>query len=141
MNDELTPAEMAEACEVTIDTLRYYEREGLLDQILRTDGGQRRFSLDDVAWVRVLRCLRTTAMPIREMRRFADLVRVGDSAILERVELLAAHRVVVLDQMEELHRALEMIDHKLAAYSTTTAADGTPPVSDEALPNYRPQEA
>jgi DNA-binding transcriptional MerR regulator len=128
MDDELTPAEMAEACEVTIDTLRYYEREGLLDQVPRTDGGQRRFSCDDVAWVRVLRCLRTTAMPIREMRRFAELVRIGDSAIPERVELLAAHRVSVLRQMDDLNVALEMIDHKLTVYSTMTTADGTPAV-------------
>jgi DNA-binding transcriptional MerR regulator len=137
MDDELTPAEMAEACEVTIDTLRYYEREGLLDQIPRTDGGQRIFSRDDVAWVRVLRCLRTTAMPIREMRHFAELVRIGDSAIPERVELLARHRIVVLAQIDDLHRALEMIDHKLEAYSTITAADGTPAVSDAALPRPR----
>jgi DNA-binding transcriptional MerR regulator len=141
MSDELTPAEMADACDVTIDTLRYYEREGLLDQIPRTDGGQRRFSPDDVAWVRVLRCLRTTAMPIREMRRFAELVRIGDSAIPERIEVLARHRAVVLDQMVELNRALEMIDHKLEAYSTMTTAQGTPLVSDAALPDRTTQEA
>ncbi len=67
--DGLAPADMAAACGATIDTLRYYEREGLLDPIARTGGGQRRYRATDVAWVEILRCLRVTALPIREMRR------------------------------------------------------------------------
>lgn len=85
-NDDFAPAQMAEACGVSVDTLRYYEREGLLDQVDRTDAGQRRYSADDVAWVRVLRCLRVTAMPIREMKVFGDLVRRGDDAIEQRLD-------------------------------------------------------
>jgi DNA-binding transcriptional MerR regulator len=125
----LTPSEMAAQCGVTVDTLRYYEREGLLDVIDRTDGGQRRYSSNDVAWVSILRCLRVTAMPIRDMRRFAELVRAGDSAIPGRLELLANHRATVVRQLEELGVALEMIDHKIEAYSRFTAADEMAPVS------------
>jgi DNA-binding transcriptional MerR regulator len=124
----LTPSEMAAHCGVTVDTLRYYEREGLLDLIDRTDGGQRRYSTDDVAWVSILRCLRVTAMPIRDMRRFAELVRAGDSAIPGRLELLATHRATVIRQLDELNVALEMIDHKIDAYSRFTATDAAPSV-------------
>lgn len=116
-HDHLSPAEMARRCSVSVDTLRYYEREGLLTSIERTSGGQRRYGADDVAWVQILRCLRTTALPIREMKRFAELVRRGDEAIPERAELLRAHRRDVEAQIAALHEALETIDHKIAAYS------------------------
>ncbi len=117
----LTPAEMADECGVSIDTLRYYEKEGLLDGIERTPTGQRRYSADDAAWVRMLRCLRVTAMPIREMREFAELVRRGDDAIPERLAILQRHRDDVTAKIDELHHAIERIDEKIAAYSTVTS--------------------
>ena len=119
----LSPAEMAEACDVTVDTLRYYEKEGLLDVIERTAGGQRRYTSHDVAWVQLLRCLRVTALPIREMRRFAELMRIGDDAIPQRVELLEEHRRSVVEQMDELQAALARIDEKLAHYGAVLDAD------------------
>lgn len=122
------PAEMADRCGISIDTLRYYEREGLLDDIERTPGGQRRYSDGDVAWVMILRCLRTTALPIREMKRFAELVRQGDVAIPERAELLRTHRADVVVQITALQEALDTIDHKIATYSAILAH--TPPVDE-----------
>lgn len=114
----LSPMEMAVRCGVTAETLRYYEREGLFDHVQRSDGNQRRYSPDDVAWVGVLRCLRVTAMPIRVMKRFAELVRSGEAGLPERVELLRSHRTEVLEQRAALDDALAMIDHKIEVYST-----------------------
>ncbi len=111
--------EMAERCGVSAETLRYYEREGLLDRVARNSGNQRRYSADDVAWVQVLRCLRVTAMPIRDMKRFAELVRLGDAGLTERVELLEAHRSEVLAQRAALDDALAMIDHKIDVYTAS----------------------
>jgi DNA-binding transcriptional MerR regulator len=123
MTDEfLAPGEMADACGVSIDTLRYCEKEGLLEPVVRTDAGQRRYSADDAAWVRVLRCLRVTAMPIREMREFAELVRRGDDAIPDRLDILQRHRGDVVAKIDELHHALEVIDEKIAAYSNASGA-------------------
>ncbi len=127
-NEFLTPAEMAAACSVSVDTLRYYEREGLLDDIARTSGGQRQYSSNDVAWVQVLRCLRATAMPIREMRAFAELVREGEAALADRLDLLANHRKRIVDQVAVLHDALELVDHKIEAYTAVLA--GTPKVEN-----------
>ncbi len=126
-SDDLAPAQMAEACGVSVDTLRYYEHEGLLDHVDRTDTGQRRYSADDVAWVRVLRCLRVTAMPIRQMKAFADLVRRGDDAIEQRLELLREHRTIVERKQTELDHALKVIEEKIATYSVII--DGTPSAS------------
>jgi DNA-binding transcriptional MerR regulator len=121
----LSPSEMADACDVSLDTLRYYEREGLLRDVARSSGGQRRYRPGDVAWVQVLRCLRVTALPIRDMRRFADLVAEGDSGIPGRVALLTQHREDVVRRIGELQDALSVIDHKLAAYGRPTP--DTPP--------------
>jgi DNA-binding transcriptional MerR regulator len=109
--------------DVTVDTLRYYERERLLAPG-RTQGNQRRYSADDVAWVKVLRCLRVTAMPVRDMRRFAELVRQGDAGIPVRIDLLRSHRTQVMEQMTALEDALTTIDHKIAVYAE--ALDSTP---------------
>ncbi len=128
-NEWLTPMEMAERCGVSAETLRYYEREGLLDRVARGEGNHRRYSADDVAWVGVLRCLRVTAMPIREMKRFAELVRLGDAGVADRVELLEAHRVEVLAKRAALDDALQMIDHKIDVYRRSLAG---PPTADTA---------
>ena len=122
----LSPAEMAEACDVTTDTRRYYERERLLVSVSRSRGGQRRYSADDVAWVKVLRCLRVTALPIREMRRFAELVRSGDAGVQGRLDLLKEHRGEVQRQIDAMHDALTTIDHKIEWYAQEL--DRTPPV-------------
>ncbi len=113
----LTPKEMATRCGISPETLRYYEQEGLLDVVARNSGNQRRYDAGDVAWVEVLRCLRVTALPIRELKRFADLVRQGNDGLLGRIGLLQAHRHEVLAQRRALDDALEMIDHKIDAYA------------------------
>ncbi len=117
-----SPSEMAARCGVSTETLRYYEREGLLTEVARSPSNQRRYSPDDVAWVEVLRCLRVTALPIREMRRFAELVRLEEDGLEERIALLAAHRLDVIAQREALDDALRMIDHKIEVYTATLDA-------------------
>jgi DNA-binding transcriptional MerR regulator len=112
----LSPAEMAEECDVSTDTLRYYEREQLLVSVSRSRGGQRRYSADDVGWVKVLRCLRVTALPIREMRRFAEFVRAGDAGVEGRLALLRQHRAEVERQIHAMQDALATIDRKIDWY-------------------------
>jgi DNA-binding transcriptional MerR regulator len=70
-----SPGEVAEKAGFSIDTLRYYERVGLLAHIDRTAGGRRAFT-DDVEWLGTLRCLRDTGMPIARMPEYARLTRV-----------------------------------------------------------------
>lgn len=111
----LTPAEMAERTGLSLDTLRYYERIGLITDVDRGDSGRRRYSAADVGWVDVLRCLRTTGMPIARMQQFAELCRVAGTAA-QRLDLLVQHRDDVVDSIAELQRALLVIEGKIAAY-------------------------
>ncbi len=112
----LTPGEMAERTSVTVDTLRYYESEGLLSNVARADSGHRRYSEDDVLWVEVLRCLRETGMTIQQLRHYCALGAQGDHTAPQRRSILIDHRAQVEAQIEERYKALRLIDHKLSHY-------------------------
>jgi DNA-binding transcriptional MerR regulator len=114
----LTPAEAAERSGFSLDTLRYYERIGLLTGIARAAGGHRRFTDDDLAWLGVLRCLRDTGMPIADMRRYADLGRAGNSPdnLAERIELLERHDAAVAEQIVLLQAQRQHLREKVAYY-------------------------
>lgn len=122
---ELTPAEMNERTGVPIDTLRYYEKEGLLQDVARSSSGHRRYSEDDVEWIGVLRCLRETGMTIEQLRTYCDLGSQGDHTAPERRRILIEHRLLVEEQISERMEALRLIDHKLAFYAGVAAAKTT----------------
>lgn len=107
----------AELSGLTADTLRYYERDGLmLHPVARSSTGHRRYSERDLEWIRLVTRLRSTGMPIRDVRRYAALVRTGSGNEDERLELLLAHRRLVLDQLAEVQGHLAAIDYKIALY-------------------------
>ncbi|MEM9033197.1 MAG: MerR family transcriptional regulator [Actinomycetota bacterium] len=113
----LTPAEMVDRTGVTLDTLRYYESEGLLSDVARAANGHRRYSEGDVRWINVLRCLRDTGMSMAQLRHYCDLGDQGAVTRPERKRILLAHRSLVEQQIEERRRALDLIDGKLGAYA------------------------
>jgi DNA-binding transcriptional MerR regulator len=111
-----TPAEVVEETGFTLDTLRYYEKIGLLERVERNAAGQRRFSEQDLGWLSMLRCLRDTGMPIAEMLRFAELTRAGDDTIPDRIKLLEEHDRRVESQIENLRERKRYIRNKIAYY-------------------------
>jgi DNA-binding transcriptional MerR regulator len=113
----LTIAEAAARTGLTSHTLRYYERDGLmLSSVDRAVSGHRRYSDRDLTWIEMITRLRSTGMPIRDVRRYADLVRAGDGNEAERLELLEAHRTRVEAQLAEVTAHLRAIDHKIGIY-------------------------
>jgi DNA-binding transcriptional MerR regulator len=110
-----TPGEAAEKTGFSLDTLRYYERIGLLDDISRNPGGQRVYGDDDVSWLSILRCLRDTGMPIARMRRYADLSR-DDRTVAERLALLEEHDREVGRRIETLQTQREQVRDKIRYY-------------------------
>ena len=119
---DLTIAEAAAAAGVSVHTVRYYERAGLLTPIERNGSGHRRFSPEDLEWIVVCTRLRATGMPIRRIRQYADLVRAGDGNEAERLALLEAHREEVRERLREVRRHLELIDYKIDLYTERLAA-------------------
>jgi DNA-binding transcriptional MerR regulator len=116
-----TPREAVEKTGFSLDTLRYYERIGLLDSVERNAGGQRVFTDDDLAWLKVLRCLRDTGMPIACMRRYAELARGGDATFAERAELLEEHDREIDRKIAALRDEQARIKHKIEWYRQALA--------------------
>jgi len=115
--EPLSIAQMAEATGLSTHTLRYYEREGLMfAPVDRASSSHRRYTDADVAWVQFLTKLRATGMPIRDVRRYVELVRAGDGTTAERLALLRGHREHVLDQLDQVTASLAAIDRKITLY-------------------------
>lgn len=119
-----SPREAVEKTGFSLDTLRYYERIGLLDGIDRTNGGQRIFTDDDLAWLEVLRCLRDTGMPIARMLRYAELARAGEETFAARAELLEEHDHDIEQRIAELRAEQARIREKIEWYRQEMARDG-----------------
>ena len=94
-------------------TLRYYEKEGLISGVERTQGGFRQYTDEDLERLGLICCLKNTGMSIQEIARFVQLTREGDHTLEERVELLREHRERVLERMEEMQKYLEKVTWKL----------------------------
>lgn len=113
----VTIAEAADHVGLTADTLRYYEKDGLLLRpVPRSASGHRQYAESDLRWITLVTCLRATGMPIRDVRRYAELVRAGDGNEQERLALLHAHREEVLRRLAEVTAHLGAIDHKIGIY-------------------------
>lgn len=110
------PGEVVERTGLTHDTLRYYEREGLVGPVRRTAGGQRVYDEDDLAWIGIVTCLRDAGLGIADLRRFTELLRSeGDPN--DRVGFLQRRRVELDERMAKTQQAIDVLDGKIAHYS------------------------
>ena len=123
-----TIGEAAEKCGLSQHTLRWYERIGLLDPVDRGGDGRRRFSDGDLDWLSLLTKLRATGMPVREMLRYAELVRSG-AGHQERVELLRRHREQVRRDLAAQRECLKLLDSKITYYDSCLAEAMHPSLS------------
>ena len=111
-----SPAQAVELTGFSLDTLRYYERIGLIEPVHRAAGGHRRYTEYDLEWLDILRCLRGTGMPIARMKQFADQVREGEHTYADRLALLEAHERTVAAQMAVLDEQRSKIQEKISYY-------------------------
>ncbi|MEU5691132.1 MerR family transcriptional regulator [Actinosynnema sp. NPDC020468] len=109
-------AQAAERSGLSIDTLRYYERIGLVDPPARDSGGRRVYTDDDLGWLAFLTRMRTTGMPIRMMREYAQLRRRGPATAGRRKQVLLEHRASVRERIAELQASLDVLDYKITHY-------------------------
>ena len=108
-----TIQEVSKKTGLTAHTLRYYEKEGLLSGVERTQGGFRQYTDEDLERLGLICCLKNTGMSIQEIARFVQLTHEGDHTLEERVELLRAHRERVLERMAEMQKHLDKVTWKL----------------------------
>jgi DNA-binding transcriptional MerR regulator len=114
--DTLTITEVAARTGLSSDTLRYYEKAGLIDPVGRSAGGQRRYAAADMDWIAFLLRLRDTGMSIADMQRFAELRRAGDTSVADRLELLREHRGQLAERIRRLQVSGRALDDKIAHY-------------------------
>ena len=121
MDDHLAIGDVATRTGLSIDTLRFYEREGLMISPVRRRSGRRAYGDADVAWLDICRRLRESDMPLAEIRRFATLVRQGPGNEAERLALLRCHEERVRARMTALTDALDVISGKVGTYAERVA--------------------
>jgi DNA-binding transcriptional MerR regulator len=110
-------AEAARATGMSVHTLRYYERIGLIEPVRRLPNGRRAYTDDDLWWLGFVAILATTGMPIREMVAFVRLERAGDESLAERRAILLRQQAAVQAALQRLQEYREAIENKLEHYA------------------------
>ncbi len=113
-----TIGEMAKFLNIPASTLRYYDREGMMPAIERSEGGIRMFKAQDYEWLCMIECLKRAGMPLRNIKKFVALVRQGDATITPRLEMIDAQRKEVERQISDLQEMLDVLDYKHWFYKT-----------------------
>lgn len=124
-----TVGEIAKKLNVAPSTLRYYDKEGLLPFVERSDGGIRLFKDSDLEGLKMIECLKKTGMSIKDIKTFTELCQLGDSSIHERLQLIDKQRETVLEQQRRLQETLDTLNYKHWYYETAEKA-GTCAVHD-----------
>lgn len=119
--------EVAEKLNLSVYTLRYYDKEGLMPFVERTASGTRLFSESDVGALKIIECLKATGMPIKDIRQFIDWCGQGDATLKERYDMFMERKAAVETQMEELKKTLELVEHKCWYYKTALEAGNERP--------------
>jgi DNA-binding transcriptional MerR regulator len=125
METELTIQQVAELTGLSIDTLRYYERAGLLEPIRRAPNGHRRYTQHDLSWIDLLIRLRETGMPLAQIVRFGQLRRMGDMTLTERRIMLEEHQQALQERMQKMEQHMAMLQEKLTRLKEREARRGT----------------
>ncbi|WP_368297962.1 MerR family transcriptional regulator [Cytobacillus firmus] len=117
-----TISEVAKELDLTVYTLRYYDKEGLMPFVERTPSGNRLFKESDLSALKVIECLKATGMPIKEIKNFIDWCSEGDATLQQRYDMFLDRKANAEAQMEELRKTMEVIEHKCLYYKTALEA-------------------
>lgn len=112
-----TIGQIAEKTNLSIHTLRFYEKEGLVPFIKRNASGYRLYEEEHINWIRFLNCLRETGMPIAKMKNFVSLTLKGDESEEQQIKMLVEQRRFIENQVNTLVSYMNMINKKIDMYS------------------------
>lgn len=108
-----TIAQASKKTGISIHTLRYYDREGLLPFIERSANGNRLFNETDYEWITVLQCLKNTGMSLKQIRTYMDWCMQGDATLKKRLALFQAQKNVIEGQLKELENYQRIVEYKI----------------------------
>ena len=112
----MTIAEVSEKYQISADTLRYYEKEGLIPYISRSEGGVRNYTEEDCARIGFVKCMRSAGLSIEVLKQYFELFAKGKRTLKARRDLLATEREKLKDRMTELQDTLKRLDYKISVY-------------------------
>lgn len=120
-----TVGEASKVLNVAPSTLRYYDKEGLLPFVERSDGGIRVFQEKDFDWLFIIECLKKSGLSIKDIKNYIDMALKGDETIDDRLRLFQRQREKVMGQMAELQNTLDALNYKCWFYETAKKAGTT----------------
>jgi MerR family transcriptional regulator, aldehyde-responsive regulator len=112
----MTIAEVSKKFNLSQDTLRYYERIGLIPNVNRNKGGNRDYSEEDFRWIEFAKCMRSAGLPIEALIEYLALFQQGDDTLEARKELLIEQRNLLKVKMEDMKKSLDRLNYKIERY-------------------------
>ncbi|MGN0563405.1 MAG: MerR family transcriptional regulator [Candidatus Heritagella sp.] len=112
----MTIQQVSQKYGLTEDTLRYYERVGMIPPVPRTGGGRREYGESDCQWVELAKCMRAAGLPVQKIVEYAQLCREGDHTFPQRLALLKDQREQLLDTRRQLDETLKKLEYKIGRY-------------------------
>ena len=112
----MTIKEVSEKFNISQDTLRYYERVGMIPPVTRTSGGIRDYQESDLGWVELAICMRSAGLPVEALIEYVKLTQEGDKTIEARLQLLSEQRESLIEQQKKINDTLKRLDYKIGRY-------------------------
>lgn len=108
--------EVSKKYDISSDTLRYYEKIGLLEPVSKTSGGIRDYKSSDLERIEFIKCMRSAGLSIEVLKKYIDLFKLGDSTIEDRRNLLINQREILLSKINDMNKALDKLNYKIDIY-------------------------
>ena len=112
----MTIKEVSEKFNISQDTLRYYERVGMIPPVTRTSGGIRDYQESNLGWVELAICMRSAGLPVEALIEYVKLTQEGDKTIEARLQLLSEQRESLIEQQKKINDTLKRLDYKIGRY-------------------------
>ncbi len=112
----MTIKEVSEKFNLSQDTLRFYEKKGLIGPVGKTSGGIRNYEEHDLRRIEFIKCMRSADLPIDVLKKYVDLFELGDSTIQERKKLLEEQKIILKDKIDKMQEAYERLTNKIELY-------------------------
>ena len=112
----MTIKKTSERYGISEHTLRYYEKIGMIPPVTRTSSGIRDYRDEDLEWVELVLCMRNAGLPVKVMIEYLRLFQMGDSTIVERLNLLLSQQKILLEQKKNIDETLNRLNYKISRY-------------------------
>lgn len=118
----MTISEVSKQCDISPDTLRYYEKEGLLSNVSRTPGGIRNYTQQDCVQIAFIKCMRSAGLSIEILQKYFELFKRGKRTLKARRDLLVTERKALQARLTEMQETLKRLDYKISVYDKAIAS-------------------